>query len=260
MTAFLKRQTFARLAVSACLLALVSACASNPDLNADAGTRAAGAVSGELVYRQRIALSPDAVVNLRLLDAGHGKVLAEQTIRPEGKQVPIAFSLGTPENLKAATAPELVATIRDGQGNLRWLADVPVEADAHTGMQVVLNQAGVNNDELVGSKWQLLRIDYADGSIDRASGEQSSTIVFGTNGEFNGQAACNGFFGSYELQQDGALQFGNAGATLMACGSDNIASQFLQTLAKVNSYAMTGKRLHLQAGDAVIVLALDAQP
>ena len=71
MHALFRRQIFAWLAVSVCLLALLSACASNPEHST---SNTGAAVSGELFYRQRIALSPDAVINLRLVDTDSGNV------------------------------------------------------------------------------------------------------------------------------------------------------------------------------------------
>jgi uncharacterized lipoprotein YbaY/heat shock protein HslJ len=54
-------------------------------------------VTGTVSYRQRSALKPGAVVEVKLLDVSRAdarsKTIAEQTIRPEGRQVPIAFEL-----------------------------------------------------------------------------------------------------------------------------------------------------------------------
>jgi uncharacterized lipoprotein YbaY len=52
-------------------------------------------VTGSVTYRQRIALSPDAVVEVKLLDVSRAdaraKMIAEQIIKPAGRQVPIDF-------------------------------------------------------------------------------------------------------------------------------------------------------------------------
>lgn len=54
-------------------------------------------VTGTVSYRQRIALTPRAVVEVRLLDVSRADAssttIAEQTIRPGGRQVPISFDL-----------------------------------------------------------------------------------------------------------------------------------------------------------------------
>jgi putative lipoprotein len=54
-------------------------------------------VTGTVTYRERIALSADAVVEVRLSDVSRqdvaAPVVAETTVRPAGRQVPIAFEL-----------------------------------------------------------------------------------------------------------------------------------------------------------------------
>jgi putative lipoprotein len=54
-------------------------------------------VTGTVSYRQRIALTWSAVVEVRLLDVSRADAssitIAERTIKPAGRQVPIAFDL-----------------------------------------------------------------------------------------------------------------------------------------------------------------------
>ncbi|MDQ3754822.1 MAG: YbaY family lipoprotein [Acidobacteriota bacterium] len=54
-------------------------------------------VRGTVTYRQRIALSPGAVIEVQLLDVSRADApavtITEQTIRPAGRQVPIEFEL-----------------------------------------------------------------------------------------------------------------------------------------------------------------------
>jgi len=61
------------------------------------GSEQAAQVTGTVTYRQRIALSPNAVIEVKLLDVSRADApavtIAEQTIMPAGHQVPIAFSL-----------------------------------------------------------------------------------------------------------------------------------------------------------------------
>jgi heat shock protein HslJ len=82
---------------------LLSLYGDRPVLTFTADTKVASAatekatVRGTITYRQRIALSPNAVVEVKLIEGSRAdapaKTLAEQTIRPAGKQVPIAFEL-----------------------------------------------------------------------------------------------------------------------------------------------------------------------
>lgn len=61
-------------------------------------------VRGELTYRARVALPPDAVavVELRDASAGEGRVVAEQRIELKGRQVPVPFELAVDRSRLAA--------------------------------------------------------------------------------------------------------------------------------------------------------------
>ena len=54
-------------------------------------------MTGTVTYLQRIALPPDAVIEVKLLDVSRADVqavtIAEDVIRPGGRQVPIEFEL-----------------------------------------------------------------------------------------------------------------------------------------------------------------------
>jgi putative lipoprotein len=79
------------------------------------------AVTGTVTYRQRSALPPNAVVEVKLLDVSlqdvPAVVLAKQTIATKGRQVPIPFQLAykatliKPEHIYTVQAQILV----DGQ-------------------------------------------------------------------------------------------------------------------------------------------------
>ena len=74
---------------------LLSACAvpSSPAAGGTAQLR----VTGTVTYRERIALDPAADIVVQLLDVSlmdaPSKVLAEQRIKANGKQVPFAYEL-----------------------------------------------------------------------------------------------------------------------------------------------------------------------
>lgn len=255
MIATFRRHAMPRLALSIVLLALVSACATNPDGQADGAQAAtAGTLAGELVYRQRIALTPDAIIKLRLVDSKQDSVIAQQTIRPQGQQVPIAFALKyAPADFVAANPHQLLVTVGDGQGQVLWVANAPVDATSGK-LQVRLTQTTQDRAALLGAQWQLQRIEQTDGTIAWARAQQPSTLEFRADGSFGGKAACNSFFGSYQLNAAGALIMGQAGATLMACPDAGVAQPFLQALATVDGYAIANDQLLLFADNAVIVL------
>ena len=83
-------------------------------------------VTGTVTYRERIALTPEAVVEVQLLDVSiadaSAKVIAEQTIKPE-HQVPIPFELTyDPVVIDERFTYAVRATIRE-RGQLMFTTD-----------------------------------------------------------------------------------------------------------------------------------------
>lgn len=96
-------------------MTLFAGCQAPVD-NEPAATRAV--LRGEVWYRQRSALPPDAVLDVSLLDVSRADaqatVLAHQTIDPAG-QVPIAFVLEyDTAQIKSQMSYVVQATIRQG--------------------------------------------------------------------------------------------------------------------------------------------------
>lgn len=107
------------LALSGCTTAQVA-----PD-SAAGGTTAR--VTGSVTYRERIALPPAAVVNVRLVDVSRAdapsELLAEQVIAASGRQVPIAFALAyDPSRIIAAHTYAVQVRIEDA-GRLLFISD-----------------------------------------------------------------------------------------------------------------------------------------
>lgn len=75
---------------------LLSACAM-PSSPSAGGSAAQLRVTGTVTYRERIALDPAADIVVQLLDVSlmdaPSKVLAEQRIKANGRQVPFAYEL-----------------------------------------------------------------------------------------------------------------------------------------------------------------------
>ena len=83
-----------------------------------------GTLSGTVSYLQRIALAPDAVVEVSLQDVSRADAPAEmistQTIETQGAQVPIAYTLEyDPARIEARNTYAVRATITEG-GQLTW--------------------------------------------------------------------------------------------------------------------------------------------
>lgn len=189
-------------------------------------------VTGELSYRQRIALPPQAVafVEIRASDAAETtQPVAQNHIKLGGRQVPVAFSLELPRaHLEDGTSYLLTGGILVGD-QVNWRIAEPVriktsEADFDTGMLMLSQQEieepqaaePAGQDALVG-EWRIVKVGN-----DTLDAEANATLNFTADGAFSGRL-CNSFRGSYTIN-DATISFGQAAATLMAC-PDPLASQ-----------------------------------
>jgi len=82
-------------------------------------------VTGSILYRERIALPPDAVVRVTLADVSlidvPERVIAAIEILPAGSQVPIYFALQVPNReIDEDRSYALRAQILDADGRLLW--------------------------------------------------------------------------------------------------------------------------------------------
>jgi putative lipoprotein len=95
------------------------------DTGGDASTQPQGVLTGNVLYRERIALPPDARIDVRLEDVTRADapadVLAEQTIAADGRQVPIPFELRyPPSRIEANHRYSVRASIRAPNGELMF--------------------------------------------------------------------------------------------------------------------------------------------
>lgn len=82
-------------------------------------------LTGTVAYRERIALPPDAVIDVQLLDTSIADVaaqtVAEALINAEGRQVPVPFTLTyDPAKIVPGDRYSVRATIRSGDGMLMF--------------------------------------------------------------------------------------------------------------------------------------------
>lgn len=229
-------------------------------------------LTGNVVYRQRIALPPDAVVKVMLLDISRADApavtLSQQTIPTNGKQVPIPFRLAyTPQAIDARHRYAVRAEIRTAGGTLAWTTDTvhpaltngaPLDGIEVNVVQVLegpsrpptLGMTGAL--ALAGTSWTLDRAETASGTV-RPQGGQVYTVAFDANGRYNGQADCNRFLGDYTV--DGAQLTLNAGpTTLAACAPGSFERDFLQTLLGAMSVEQMPGMLHVRGTNGITLM------
>ncbi|KJY83502.1 lipo-like protein [Vibrio galatheae] len=107
-------------------------------------------ISGTLVYRERIALPPDAMVTVVLQDVSladaPAKVIAKHKFETNGAQVPLAFDLAyRTDKINPRHRYSVSARIEIG-GQLHFITDTsyPVITDSESTDKINLRLVGVN--------------------------------------------------------------------------------------------------------------------
>jgi len=203
-------------------------------------------VEGTVTYRERIALPPDATVEVLLVDISvadaPSKTLAESRFQPQG-QVPIPFTLEYDSSaIQGSHSYALQAGIRTG--DRLWFSTAtkhsfdPAKTEGH---DIVLTQ--VRDPKSPAGSWLLESIQ---GSAVQA--DVKSTMDLAEDGTLSGSGGCNRLLGKATL--DGTnIKFGNIASTQMACSQDEMDQEhkFFVTLDTVREWRLdpTGTKLTL---------------
>jgi heat shock protein HslJ/uncharacterized lipoprotein YbaY len=161
-------------------------------------------VRGELTYRARIALPPDAIAIVELTRPSDGRVIADQRIPLNGRQVPIAFELRVQRAaLRDDTGYALRGAIHS-RGQAMWLSE-PVDVRAPRG--------DVNAGTLLLQPWEAValasRLDCGGrtarvGSVRSGDRDITRMTVDGERYEMNPVVSASG--ARYEAAGDAATQ------------------------------------------------------
>jgi len=183
---------------------------------------------GEVLYRERIALPPNAVLSVQLADVSladaPAAVLGEQKIDPAG-QVPIKFEIRfdpsvVRRNMSYAlqariTVDDKLWFVTDTRHAVDPLSDAP---------QTVLVKRVAGQDRptaqtIYGRDWVAQSVDGVE-----ALPERRATFRIEPDGKISGKGFCNGYFA--EAKIDGStLAIGQAaGSTQMACAPELMAA------------------------------------
>jgi len=217
-----------------------------------------GKVSGTVTYRERIALPPDAVVEVKLLDVSRMDVaattIAEQTIKPS-HQVPIPFELVYDTALIDARMEYSVqATIKRGV-NFLFVTDrryaVLTRGNAESADLILVRSGGgrapVADASFTNTRWELKTLN---GESIRLEPNQKAPFLQFNNGNKTvaGFAGCNNFTGGYTVA-GASLEFDNLASTMMACRFMSLEDNFQGVLQAVERYDIRGTWLILFGAD-----------
>ena len=228
-----------------------------------------GKISGSVIYLERIALPPGAIVTVELRDVSMAdapaKMLGSTRFEAQGGP-PYPFALSyDPEAIDERHSYALRATISSGD-QLLFTTDTHHPAFTTEAHELRVRSVGgtIAGDAngpmaaLGGREWLLIAL--GDESVDPLSDGRRPYIHFEASGRVHGFAGCNRFTGDYRLD-DRDLSFARMAMTRMACAEGmNVEQRLSEALSKVTSYKIDDDRLILQdsAGEVVAVLQSDA--
>jgi putative lipoprotein len=212
-------------------------------------------ISGEVFYRERIALPPGSTLHVSLvtLPAARPVASASAAIPPRGGS-PLQFSLALHTGLSASARYGLVAEIRSGDGIIfKTTAPVAVSLPltAPIGIMVSRYTAPPSapdapaeppiDQALVGKTWQVTSVSGRP-----VVSAQPITLTIAPDLRVDGHAGCNDYFTEASLTP-GRIQFSQAATTRKACSADLMAQErsFLAALAAIGAYQVEEKVLRL---------------
>src|SRR5512134_3061991 len=247
-----------RASLAAAALVVLAGCGPGDD----AAVRAAdGVLAGTVSYRERMALPPDATIEVRLEDVSRADVaatvLAEQRIAAEARQGPIPFELRYPAaRIEPNRTYGVRAEIRAADGELMFTTTthhgVLQSGAAPSGPVDILVQrvsgdgaAAASDGTITGEPWRLVAIRRPGAAEEPVGPDPEYTVQFSEDGRYSGRAHCNSFTGGYERAAPGELTIRAGATTLAACLTPSIADEFLRALASVTSYEVSGDELRL---------------
>ncbi|GLS32369.1 putative lipoprotein [Mesorhizobium albiziae] len=224
-------------------------------------------IAGEVLYRERIALPPDAAVLVQLLDVSladaASRILSEQTIKPAG-QVPIPFKLSfDADRIKPGRTYALQARITVGSTiwfitDMRNTVDPGAASSPQSLLLKMVHQSETlqtrPEDMIFDRTWLAEDIEQR-GVIDTAQ----STLRIGSDGKISGIGACNNYFSTASVKGT-KLQIGEIGSTRKLCPPAIMDQErkFFEALSKAAGFHFDGTgKLHLvdAAGRALLRFA-----
>lgn len=110
------------------------------------------------------------------------------------------------------------------------------QTDTHTDM----------NAELVEKYWKLIEIDGKKIEPSDQRRKEPHIIFKAAANRVNGNGGCNGFSGSYTLEENNRLVISQVMATKMACENMEIEDQMFRALNAVRAYTVQGDTLLLK--------------
>lgn len=226
-------------------------------LSAQAETRT---LTGTVTYRERMALPPEAIVDVRLLDVSRADVPAEvlaQTAFRVQSQVPLGFALTYDDAvIREGHRYTLRAGIRHGDQLLFTTTQAyPVFTEAQQGETEIMVHRTASSVVTPTGRWLAEDIAGA-GVIDRLQ----TVLEIAADGTVSGSGGCNSLHGTAEIAGQ-EITFGALAVTKKLCSAAVMDQEdrFFAQLARVRSWQIDPTRRKLllldESGQTIMVLA-----
>jgi putative lipoprotein len=220
------------------------------------------ALKGEVTYRERIALPPNAVLSVQLADVSladaPAKIVGEQKLTPAG-QVPISFMVTfDPSRIQQRMTYALQAKITVGD-RLLFISDERHQVDPLTDapQTIMLKMVTPSTEPMASVLGQLWLLDYVDG-VGAITAPQA-TFRVSEAGKAGGNGPCNSYFATANL--DGQkIAISDIGSTYKACAPEVMAEEkaLFEALAKAASYKVDAGKLTIADGNGREILRFSA--
>ncbi len=222
-------------------------------------------VTGEVFYRERIAMPQGAVLTVRVEDVSRADApavtIGEEVINDPGN-VPVKFSV---QYDGSKVEPQNTYAIRariEVDGQLMWTntTHIPVITNGAPtqNVQVLVQRVGATQGgvgeplpvagPLTDLLWQWQGSTYKDGTSAIPTDASKYSVTFGTDGRVTVQADCNSGGGPYQVNGS-SMSIGPLISTLALCPEGSLSSEFLRDLEAAATYTADGGTLTIQLKD-----------
>ncbi|MER8827161.1 YbaY family lipoprotein [Mesorhizobium sp. M0938] len=220
-------------------------------------------LKGEVLYRERIALPPNAVLSVQLADVSladaPAAILGERKVAPAG-QVPIKFEISfDPQVIRPNMTYALQARITVDDrllfiSDMRHQVDPLSDAPQTVMLKMVTSSEKPAATPVFGQSWL---VEYIDGI--GVIAEPQATFRISEDGKAGGSGPCNVYFATAKVEGS-RIAVSGIGSTFKACAPDVMAEEkaLFEALAKAVSYRVDAGKLTIVDKDGRDILRFNA--
>jgi putative lipoprotein len=222
-------------------------------------------IHGSIGYRERIMPPPGAEIVISLVDVAKMDVAATVIASKRFDIVggpPWDFTLQYDRQQLDSKGRYAIQGRLEASGRLHFTSTSHIPAfshDATKGIRIMLNRVPDSNVNtkpdvtLSNTYWKTVELSGSPVRLGKGK-KELHLILNDTKKQVKGFSGCNTFRGGFK-QNEQQITVGPMAATMMACMDDMEQEQrFLQALAKVKRFSISGKKLVLYDTDGQVLL------